>query len=184
MDRREFSGSIRRALPSNRNVKPILGIGVVVLAMACLCMLAADQGFGRKGLAAAPSTPSPVIARSNVVIIPSPPGTFPLPFLAPSGSPVFRLQPSPPGARLPPSAVPPTGLTNLYWILRSNPIVVSSAPPIIPPGVYKTAPYSCIVVVPGPQLDDKCIVNPGGGNSPMPIIKPDLRFIPLGQARK
>ena len=27
-----------------------------------------------------------------------------------------------------------------------------------PPGVYETAPYTCIVVVPGPQADDKIIV--------------------------
>lgn len=48
-----------------------------------------------------------------------------------------------------------------------------------PPGVYKTAPYSCIVVVPGPHPDDRCIVNPGAGDSSMPIVKPDLQFIPL-----
>ncbi len=84
----------------------------------------------------------------------------------------------------PPITWPGNGQSNVIIIpVRSNPVVVPSAPPIIPPGVYKTAPYCCIVVVPGPQLDDKCIVNPGGGNSPMPVVKPDVQFIPWGPAK-
>jgi hypothetical protein len=179
----QISGSIGRGFTSNRDMKRIMLVGAVAMAVAGLCLLADGQGVLHRGLAAAPPMPWPGNGQSNVIIIPSPPGTSPIPFLAPSGNPAFRIQPSPPGARLHPPAVPPTGLTNLYWILRSNPIVVPAAPPIIPPGVYKTTPYSCIVVVPGPHPDDKCIVNPGSGNSPMPIIKPDVRFIPWGPAK-
>ena len=55
------------------------------------------------------------------------------------------------------------------------------APPVqstLPAGVYRTVPYSGIVVVPGPHPDDRCVVRPDGGNVSMPIIKPDLRCIP------
>ena len=67
--------------------------------------------------------------------------------------------------------------------LRSNHVVMPSVPTAISPGVYRTFPYSCIVVVPGPHPDDRCVVNPGGANDPMPIIKPDLQFIPWGPAK-
>jgi hypothetical protein len=164
-------------------MKRIMLIGVVAMAVAGLCLLADGQGVLHRGLGTAPPMPWSGNGQSNVIIIPSPPGSSQFRFPAPAGNPAFRIQPSPPGARLTPPTVPPTGLTNLYWILRSNPIAVSSAPPTILPGVYKTAPYNCIVVVPGPQLDDKCVVNPGGGNSRMPIIKLDLQFIPWGSSR-
>ena len=154
------SGSIQRAFTSNRNVKRIMAIGSVV-GTACLCVLATEQGVWHKGSATPPSTPWPEIAQTNVILIPSPAGNSPFPVVPPPRKPQLKHQTFPPTVRLHSPA----------------------APPIIPPGVYKTAPYSCIVVVPGPQLDDKCIVNPGGGNSRMPIIKPDLHFIPWGPAK-
>ena len=160
-----------------------LAFGVAVTALACLCVLAVAQVGSNGSSQSASALPWLGNAQSNVVIIPSPPGTSPHPFLAPASNPAFGIKPFPPGSRLSSQAVPPTGLTNLYWFLRSNPSAVPSAPPAIPPGVYKTVPYSCIVVVPGPQLDDKCIINPGGGNSSMPIVKPDLQFIPWTPAK-
>ena len=51
-------------------------------------------------------------------------------------------------------------------------------PNTLAPSVYRTVPYTCIVVVPGPRLDDRAIVNPGRAEASMPIIKPDLQFIP------
>jgi hypothetical protein len=48
----------------------------------------------------------------------------------------------------------------------------------IQPGVYQSYPYSCLVLVPSAQPDDKCIVAPGGTDPRMPMIKPDLRLIP------
>ena len=176
-------GSIRRWLTSNWDMKQIVLVGAVLAALACLCVLAVAQVGSHGSPPSASALPWPGNAQSNVIIIPSPPGTSPHPLLAPAGNPTLRIQPWPPGALFSPPAVPPTGVTNRYGILRSNPIVVPSAPPALPPGVYRTAPYSCIVVVPGPQLDNKCIINPGGGNSPMPIIKPELHFIPWGPAK-
>ena len=79
-----------------------------------------------------------------------------------SNSPVLAL-PLPQSARLQPPALFPT----------------------IPARVYQTAPYSCIVVVPGPQPDDRCVIHPPEGVDPaMPIIRPTLRFIPRDQAGK
>ena len=46
------------------------------------------------------------------------------------------------------------------------------------PGVYEGAPYKCIVVVPGPQHDDRCIIGLGAAQSRMPTITPDLELIP------
>jgi hypothetical protein len=51
------------------------------------------------------------------------------------------------------------------------------------PGVYKTEPFACIVVVPGPQLDDPMIIQPPAGEFRMRTIVPDLRFIPLERER-
>jgi len=61
--------------------------------------------------------------------------------------------------------------------LFDSPGVVTNA---IPPGVYKTEPYTCLVLVPGPHPDDKCII----GNRAiqpterMPMRQPELQFIP------
>lgn len=61
--------------------------------------------------------------------------------------------------------------------LFNSPAAVTNA---IPPGVYKTEPYTCLVLVPGPHPDDKCIV----GNRTieaterMPTRQPELQFIP------
>lgn len=55
------------------------------------------------------------------------------------------------------------------------------------PGIYETEPYTCIVVVPGPLPDDKIIVGrgrPEGTNvfvPRMPMVQPELRFIPRGK---
>jgi hypothetical protein len=46
------------------------------------------------------------------------------------------------------------------------------------PGVYEGAPYKCIVVVPGPQQDDRCIIGLGAAQSRMLTITPDLELIP------
>ena len=183
MARLQHWGSIGRSFKSNWDMKQIVLAGAVLAALACLCVLAAAQACFNVSSPSVSALPWLGNAQSNVVIIPSPPGTTPPPLLAPAGNPAFRIQPWPPGARLSPPAVPPAGVTNLHWILRPNPVVVPSAPSAVPPGVYRTAPYNCIVVIPGPQLDDKCIVNPGGGNDPMPVIKPDLQFIPWSPAK-
>ena len=60
------------------------------------------------------------------------------------------------------------------------------------PGVYRTEPYASIVIVPRQHLDDNCII--GSTNAfaglalqpdiKMPIIRPELRLIPLDQKQK
>src|SRR5207253_2234490 len=52
------------------------------------------------------------------------------------------------------------------------------------PGVYKTEPFACIVVVPGSQLDDAILIQPPAGEFPMRTVTPDLRFIPVSPAGK
>jgi hypothetical protein len=168
---------------SNRNVKLTIAIGTVAMAVAGLSVLAVAQVGSHRSSPSASALPWLGNAQSNVTIIPSPPGTSQHRLLTPAGNPSFGIKPSPPGARLSPPAVPPMGVTNLHSILRSNPIVIPSTASPIPPGVYRPFPYSCIVVVPGPHPDDRCIINPGAGNDPMPIIKPDLHFIPWCPAK-
>jgi hypothetical protein len=58
-------------------------------------------------------------------------------------------------------------------------IVAKSLSSLPIPGVYKTTPYACIVIVPGKNPDDHCVVRPSENGDAMPAIKPDLRFVPL-----
>ena len=52
--------------------------------------------------------------------------------------------------------------------------------PVLKPGIYETAPYACIVVVPPPHADDRAVIDPGGRVASMPMItvEPQLRLIP------
>ena len=50
------------------------------------------------------------------------------------------------------------------------------------PGLYKSVPYTCLVLVPRSHLDDKFVIGgggPGGNIDSMPIIRPSLRLVPL-----
>ena len=49
------------------------------------------------------------------------------------------------------------------------------------PGVYKTEPFSCIVVVPGSNHDDRMVFGTANADQRMSIIPPDLRFVPLSR---
>jgi hypothetical protein len=53
-----------------------------------------------------------------------------------------------------------------------------SGPRFPPPGVYETAPYSCIVIVPGLPADYRFLRPPAYAGPPMPAVQPELRFIP------
>jgi hypothetical protein len=57
--------------------------------------------------------------------------------------------------------------------------ITKPLPSLPTPGVYKTAPFTCIVVVPGKHADDRSTVKPTEVDSAMPVVKPELRFIPL-----
>lgn len=53
------------------------------------------------------------------------------------------------------------------------------------PGVYKTSPYTCLVLVPGPHSDDACVSAPGtAGTEKMPGLQPGLKFIPYSFPEK
>jgi hypothetical protein len=158
----KISGSIGSGFASKEDVKGIIAGGAVVLALAGLCVLAAAQGVLHSKSASAPTVTWLGNAQSNPIVIASQAGDWPAPVLPPAHKPEFKIQTLPPTAHL-----------------RSPP-----APPGIAPGIYKTAPYTCIVVVPGPCPDDSAIVSPHGKKYSMPIIKPELRFIPLGPAKK
>ena len=69
-----------------------------------------------------------------------------------------------------------------HVLLFDSPTTVSNA---LPPGLYKTEPYTCLVLVPGPHQDDKCIIG-NGTTQPtiqMPIRRPELQFIPRRPAQ-
>lgn len=55
----------------------------------------------------------------------------------------------------------------------------NTAPNGLAPGVYKTEPYTCIVIVPGEHPDDRMAIHPPDPAPNMPVLKPDLRFIPV-----
>lgn len=142
-------------------MKRITIVGAVVAAAGCLGVLGAAQGGLYESSARAPSIPWPGNHQTNVIVISSPGSNWLLQASVPAHKLEFKIQAFPPSAR------------------RHSP----SAPPTIPAGVYRTVPYSCNVVVPGPNPDDRCIVTPAGGDSSMPIVKPELRFIPWHAAK-
>ena len=157
----KICGSILVRVPSNGDMKRKTIVGIVVGALGCLGLLAAGQGVMHAGSTQVASTHWSGNTQTNVFVIPFAGGNWLFQALPPGHKPEFKIQ------SLPPSARP----------------ISPSAPAALPPGVYRTVPYSCIVVVPGPHPDDRCIVRPGGGDSSMPVVKPELRFIPWSPAK-
>jgi len=49
------------------------------------------------------------------------------------------------------------------------------------PGIYRTTPYACIVVAPEKGIDPLVAIRPPelAAPAPMPMLKPELHFIPL-----
>ncbi len=54
----------------------------------------------------------------------------------------------------------------------------------LPPGVYLTKPYTCMVKVPGSIHDDIAVRKVTAPTNSMPIIRPHLKAVPLGQPGK
>lgn len=81
-----------------------------------------------------------------------------------------------------PQTLDPFGSSNFVTVPDVIFALNSPANPAAPisPGVYQTVPYSCLVLVPEPQLDDKCIVGGRGGETDphMPMVRPDMQLIP------
>ena len=60
---------------------------------------------------------------------------------------------------------------------------VAKSPSALPiPGVYKTEPYACIVVVPDKCPDDRSMVAPAECGFAMPVIKPIRIIVKNGNA--
>jgi hypothetical protein len=105
---------------------------------------------------------------------------------------IFAPPSTPPGQWTSPFSFGPNSFAHtnlLYSAPRPQPILPprvllfdspSTASNSLPPGIYKTEPYTCLVLVPGPHPDDKCIIGNGAGqpNIQMPIRRPELQFIP------
>lgn len=51
----------------------------------------------------------------------------------------------------------------------------------LPPGVYLTEPYTCMVMKPGAMHDDIMVGKVTAPTNSMPIIRPKLKAVPLGQ---
>jgi hypothetical protein len=51
--------------------------------------------------------------------------------------------------------------------------------PSLPPGVYVTKPYVCMILVPGASRDDISQNRQPSLNPPMPVIRPDIKIVPL-----
>jgi hypothetical protein len=116
------------------------------------------------------------------------------PFLVPTGAQLLTLDRPLAGAKLTSNillqraqrsqaqaAVPfPTQGIETWFQTKSNLESVKSYSPDLPkPGVYRTTPFACIVIVPANHLDDPMAVRPAETACPMPMLKPELRFIPL-----
>ena len=140
-------------------MKRIVLACAVLAALGCLYVLASAQGSLHTSSALAPPVTRLGNVQNNLIVIPSPRSNMLFLAWAPARKPHVTILPNAPATNSP------------------------SAAPTIPPGVYRTVPYSCIVVVPGPHPDDRCIFGKGSVGSPMPIIKPDLRFIPWSPAK-
>ena len=137
-------------------------IGVAVIALALLGVLGVAEVAADTNSTPASLMLWPGITSSNASVV----------FYAGSNAPISVFPP----------AQKPRAQAHLFVPSARHYGRAPSANPL--PGLYKTAPHSCIVVVPGPHPDDRCIVNPGESDSSMPILKPDLQFIPLHPPQK
>jgi hypothetical protein len=64
-------------------------------------------------------------------------------------------------------------------------IAKASGPvPLPKPGVYTSAPYTCVVIVPDGHIDEKFVIGGAGPTIPdMPTIVPHLELIPRKTAK-
>ncbi len=67
------------------------------------------------------------------------------------------------------------GNTNL--VPRRIEVPLSSPPEQL--GLYRSSPFTCLIVVPEAGLDEHCVVQPAQVDPAMPIMKPELEFSPL-----
>jgi hypothetical protein len=128
----------------------------MTMMAACLAVRGGGKAL-QTGATVVQLMPKGGIIQTNFIIIPTPrrkPPFMPHGF---TPKPQFKVLPSRP----------------------SKPWCHPSSPPTLAPGVYQTLPYTCLVVVPNPHLDDGIVCPAGSGRLSMPTVKPELRFIPL-----
>ena len=157
-------------------MKQMVLVGGVAALMVCVCALARAQTGLQKGQLQAQAVPWASNLQNQPLVLASR-GSAPRTLVSPAtGLPVWGIQ-----GLLATNGWPKTLVWNgpgAYATGQTNGSVLP-APKCAPaPGVYKTAPYGCLVVVPGPMMDDRCIVGLGGGRCPMATIRPELQFLP------
>jgi hypothetical protein len=159
-------------------------LNTLLIGSACLFVLAA--AYGALQADRPPHLPMPWSGNGPANYVEALPtdGSLSVAALPAFAKPEIKVQAVPPAKRPQPSRVLPRIPPRIYRGSDSNHIYVPSPQRTPSPGVYKTEPYSCIVVVPGAGLDDCFLVNPGGGHSSMPTVQPELRLVPLAPARK
>jgi hypothetical protein len=87
----------------------------------------------------------------------------------------------PPLLKTPPLVEGPTNLHFKPW--RSAPIIhfggnLGASQPL-EPGVYQTRPCVIVLVAPRAGLDDRCVAGGYNTDSKMPVVKPELRAVPI-----
>ena len=98
-----------------------------------------------------PASANPVLGKINPITFNPGPGKI-------------RVLKAPAGSRLVPSQI----------------VAVKDFSPVPDePGVYTTQPFAGIVVVPQEHLDDSIALSSPEGNTQMPMLNPELYFIPL-----
>jgi hypothetical protein len=97
-------------------------------------------------------------------------------------SPLVLMQPQGPAVPVP--AAPGTAPLKWWPILNSTTNSTGTVP--LKPGLYQTKPFSCLVLVAPPHLDDRSVIGSGpsgSGTMQMPTIKPDLQFQPYSPGK-
>ncbi len=66
---------------------------------------------------------------------------------------------------------------------KSASVITNDASLAVPPapGLYKTTPFACIVIVPEAHLDDGMAKETPDSPSDMPVLRPDLGFVPIAK---
>lgn len=93
---------------------------------------------------------APLSPRTNLYVLTNAPG---VPFYGLPGQPLFRSDKR----------------------LNANRLLAQNQPA---PGLYKSEPYTCLVLVPGAHPDDQALVTPAPVSPRMPQTAPDLQLVP------
>lgn len=153
--------------------------------MRSILLVAGGLWLGIAVAALAQKTPpAPMVSNTPIVASKSTPlGQVALtnaPLLSGKAAPVLWFTPN---VWANPAPIGTPGRTNT---LKAPLVLLAKPGPGQPlaPGLYKTMPYSCLVLVPGGHTDDLALITPPSPAPPMPSIQPELQFIPWGPKAK